>query len=80
MKGIIKDGRYAKSEWAGITIKQMIACQIYLGHMEQGREHSRLYEGGGQRKKIDKSEWTIVYNTHEAIISQDLFDRANAVI
>jgi phage portal protein BeeE len=48
--------------------------------MEQGREHSRFYEGGGQRQKVDKNEWTIVYNTHEAIISQDLFDRANAVI
>lgn len=79
MKGIVKDERYAKSEWAMPIIKRMLKCQVYLGHMEQGRKRGALYEGGGHGI-IDKSEWTVVHNTHEPMISKDLFDRANAVM
>ena len=38
-----------------------------------------LYEGGGHGM-IDKNEWMVVYNTHDPIVSQELFDRVNAVI
>jgi len=52
----------------------------YLGHLEQGRKRGALYEDGGTHKIIDSSEWTVVPNNHEPIISQELFDRANSVI
>ena len=79
-KGIIKDVNYAKSDWAISVIKRIITCEVYLGHMVQGRKRGALHEDGGTHKVIDKSEWTVVYNTHEPIISQDLYDRANAVM
>lgn len=78
-KGIVKDQRYAKSDWATPIIIRILECEVYLGHMVQGRKRGALYESGGHGK-IDKSEWTIVRNTHEPIITQELFDKANAVL
>jgi hypothetical protein len=48
--------------------------------MVQGRKQGALYEDGGSHKKVDKSLWTIVKGTHEPIISQELWDKANAVL
>ncbi len=79
MKGIVKDKRYENNEWTIGVIKRILTCQVYLGHMEQGRKRGALYEGGGH-KVIDKNDWTVVRDTHEPIVTQELFDRANAVI
>jgi hypothetical protein len=46
----------------------------------QGYTRGALYENGGARKRKGKAEWTIVRNTHEPIISQELFEKANAVL
>jgi len=79
-KGIVKDTRYAKSDWATAVIIRIIECEVYLGHMVQGRKRGALYEDGGTCKMIDESGWTVVRNTHEPIVSQELFDKANAVL
>jgi DNA invertase Pin-like site-specific DNA recombinase len=79
-KGIVKDDRYIKSEWSTAVIISIIENEICLGHMVQGRQRGALYEDGGTHKRVAESEWTIVRNTHEPIVSQDLFDRANAVL
>jgi len=47
--------------------------------MVQGRRQGALYEGGGH-KLIDEGQWAVVENTHEPIVSQELFDRAKAVM
>jgi DNA invertase Pin-like site-specific DNA recombinase len=75
LKGIVKDTRYADNEWTSKIIKRILTSQVYLGHMVQGRENGALFEGGSSKEIIP-----IVYNTHEPIVSQDLFNRANAVI
>ena len=79
-KGIVKDARYAGSEWATTVIIQMLKKEIYLGHMVQGRKRGALYEDGGTHKMIDPSAWTVVRDTHEPIISQTLFDRVNSIM
>jgi hypothetical protein len=78
-KGIVKHEKYAKSEWSIPIIKRILTCEVYLGHMVQGRKRGALCEGGGHGM-IDKSEWTVVRDTPEPIISQELFDRASAVL
>ena len=79
-KGIVKDARYAKSDWATPVIIRILECEVYLGHMVQGRKRGALYEDGGTHKLIDESQWTVVRDTHEPIIPQDLFDSANTVL
>jgi len=78
-KGIVKDKRYARSEWAPPVLRQIIKNQVYLGHMVQGRKRGALYEGGGHAM-ISEADWTVVENTHEPIISKDLYNRANTII
>ncbi|MDR2532388.1 MAG: recombinase family protein [Oscillospiraceae bacterium] len=75
LKGIVKSQNYADNEWTSKIIKRILTSQVYLGHMVQGRENGALFEGGSSKEIIP-----IVYNTHEPIVSQDLFDRANAII
>ena len=47
---------------------------IYIGHMAQLRWTSLSYKNH-KRFRNDESEWAIVYNTHEPIISQELWNR-----
>lgn len=77
-KGIVKDKRYAASPWRVRTIKIMLENQVYLGHMVQGRVRESLFAGQKQ-KVLPREEWTIVRNTHEAIIDNDLFDRVQKI-
>jgi hypothetical protein len=52
---------------------------MYLGHMTQGAWNGALYEGKGKHERNDDVA-IIVHNTHEAIVSQELYDAANAVM
>ncbi len=60
--------------WTAVTIREMLNKIIYLGHMPQLRWTLLSYKNH-KRFRTDESEWTVVYNTHEPIISQELWDR-----
>lgn len=73
LKGDAKCERYAKAVWDGRMVKQILCKEVYLGHLVQGRKRESFYKGQKQRV-LPKSEWTIVRNTHEAIIDESTFD------
>ena len=52
----------------------MLSNKVYLGHLEYGKRINLSYKSK-KKKYIPKEEWKIVYNTHEPVISQELFDR-----
>ena len=54
-----------------VTIREMLNKIIYIGHMPQLRWTSLSYKNHKRFRK-DESEWTVVYNNHEPIISQEL--------
>ena len=60
--------------WTAVTIREMLNKIIYIGHMPQLRWTSLSYKNHKRFRK-DESEWAVVYNTHEPIISQELWDR-----
>ena len=60
--------------WASVTIRDMLDKIIYIGHMPQLCWTSISYKNHKKYKK-DENEWSIVYNNHEPIISQELWDR-----
>ena len=60
--------------WTAVTIREMLNKIIYIGHMPQLRWTSMSYKNH-KRYRTDESEWQIVYNNHEPIISQELWDR-----
>ena len=60
--------------WLASTVREMLNNIIYIGHMAQLRWTSLSYKNH-KRFRRDESEWAIVYNTHEPIISQELWNR-----
>ena len=57
-----------------MSIAAMLKNMVYIGHMPQLMSTSVSYKNHKRYKK-DPSEWVVVYNTHEPIISQELWDR-----
>jgi len=74
------EGEFApRYEWCMYIVRYIVQNQMYLGHMVQCRKKSQSY----RTHKIvwnDKADWIIVENTHEAIVSQDLFDKAQKAV
>lgn len=62
--------------WSAITIREMLDKIIYIGHMPQLRWTSLSYKNHKRFRK-NEEEWTVVYNTHEPIISQELWDKVH---
>lgn len=63
--------------WCPSSINIMLRNMVYIGHMPQLMSSSVSYKNHKRTKK-DKSEWIITYNTHEPIISQELWDKVQA--
>lgn len=62
--------------WHASRIREMLNSIIYIGHMPQLRWTSLSYKNKKRYRK-DESEWAITYNTHEPIISQELWDKVH---
>ncbi len=74
MKGYLSSKKVGCGKWNTRTIQRILCQEVYTGKLVQGKtdtvEHNQLPQ--------DKSKWIVVENTHEAIISQELFDKAQA--
>ena len=78
-KGIVKDQKYENTKWTIAVLNHILRKPTYLGHLTQGMERNVLAEGGtGARTK--QAEWVVVENTHEAIITQEVFDMVRTVM
>lgn len=60
--------------WAETRIRPILKNIEYLGHLAQQKYASVSYKNHKIIQK-DQSDWIIVYNTHEPIISQELWDK-----
>lgn len=73
-KGYLSSKKVGLGKWNTRTIQRILKDEVYTGKLVQGKsntiEHKQLPQ--------DKSKWIVVENTHEAIISQELFDKAQA--
>lgn len=66
-----------KKLWTITTIGDMLKKEVYLGKTVWRK--TRQAEVGSKRQvKNDRSEWIIIEGTHEPLVSQELFDMANA--
>lgn len=66
-----------KGGWNTSMVAKIIRDERYAGHMVG---HKKAYESLDSKHQVavDESEWVIVRNTHEGIVTQEEFDRANA--
>lgn len=60
--------------WSFCSVNNILKNPIYLGHIVQQRWTSVSYKNHKRYIK-DESEWVVVHNTHEPIISQELWDK-----
>ena len=89
-EGILNPSRYSMEKygivgkrnhfglWSFCAVNSILNNPTYLGHMAQQRWSSISYKNH-KRYKRDESEWITVYNTHEPIITQELWDKVREV-
>ncbi len=65
--------------WSDRTIVNMLKNPTYLGHMVQGRHQVKSYKVH-TIVPIPEEDWFYVKDTHEAIIDQETFDRAQELM
>lgn len=80
MKGIIKCRKHENALWSITGVREILRSPMYLGHMTQGKDSKSLADGKTTRTLTKESDWVIVENTHEPIITQELFDLAHTVM
>ena len=64
--------------WSGATVKNILKNRIYLGQLAQLRRTTVSHKNHKVVYK-DESDWVIVDNNHEPIITQELWDRVREV-
>ena len=64
--------------WSFVAVNSILKNPTYLGHVAQQRWSSISYKNHKRYKK-DESEWIVVKNTHEPIITQELWDKVREV-
>lgn len=72
-KGIVNT-KYTRHLWTQVQIRQILDNPIYLGKLAMIRVTSVSYKNHKKVRK-DPSEWVVTEDTHEAIISQELWDK-----
>lgn len=62
--------------WSNTSIGDMLKNEVYLGKTIWNKTRN-AHVGSKHQIKNERSEWKVVEGTHQPIISQELFDRAN---
>jgi len=63
------------THWNKGGIYTLLKNRVYCGDMVQGKNHTRSYV----QKTVPKSEWVIIEDTHEGIVSRELFDKVQGL-
>ena len=70
--------KFTRHLWCQSTIRQILSNPIYLGNMAMNRTTTISYKNHKSVKK-DPADWIVTENTHEPIISQELWDKVREV-
>lgn len=65
----------ASDYWNYTTVKRLLKNEVYLGHTLLGKT-KKVSLKSKQKVKVDKDNWAITKNTHQPIISEEVFAKA----
>lgn len=63
--------------WSYSTVNNILKKEMYRGNMVQGTRHQELRR---KQKRISRSDWIVVENTHEAIIDEDTWNKTQNLL
>lgn len=76
-RGVATTDKFKNSRWYMQTVRKILHDQIYLGWMVSGKFRSDYYTSGQKcSKPVPKEEWIITKGTHEPIVTEALFNKA----
>lgn len=61
--------------WKICTVKDMLMDRVYIGDMVQGKTRSM----NNKKSEVKRRDWICVPNTHEPIISKDVFEKIQSM-
>ena len=65
--------------WIGTSVREILKNRYYIGDSVHGK--TEKFPLRGKKREIrDQKEWMVVENTHEALVSRELFEQAQEVI
>lgn len=73
--GLPQANQYRNREWSSATVSKILCNIVYLGHLAQGKTAKLSFKSHVTIQK-QKEEWILVRNTHEPLIQQETYDRA----
>lgn len=74
--GLITNSRLAgMGEWQTRTLERILADPVYMGDMVQGKSKSI----GHKQFRTHPDEWIHITNTHEPIITREMFEKVQAL-
>lgn len=65
--------------WKNATVRNILKSQMYIGNMVQ-HTHEKISYRGKKCRHLNKEDYIIVENTHEAIISREDFDKVQEML
>lgn len=68
--------RYKTRKWNTSSVHNILTNYMYTGNLVQGTKRKLSYKSK-KRVTVSKDKWIIVNNTHEAIISEKIFNNIN---
>ena len=71
-------GRNNDAFWPDSSVRRILRNQVYTGCLIQGKNKIRSYKVQVS-VAIPKKDWIVVPDTHEAIISDEVFDKAQSL-
>ena len=66
------------SLWRDCIVSRIIKNEAHIGRLIQGKTRECLYNNE-KRHVMDRDDWVIKENAHEAIVTEDVFFRANDI-
>ena len=67
-------------QWNPEVIRGLLSNSVYMGKLVQRKHQSLLKEGGKGTCETDREHWITVENSHEPVVSQELFDQVNQIL
>lgn len=65
----------ASDFWNHTTVKRILKNEVYLGHTVLGKS-KKVSLKSNKKVPINKEDWAVTKNTHQPLVSEDIFSRA----